>query len=398
MELTRILILDTSPIRRGAQVFAQELALSLKSKGYEVRRVYLFFADQSMSVSLEENDKVLPFSEISSFEKFPTFQLRILRKLKSEIESFKPQIILCNGSKTLKYGAWLKVFGLTRKSKVVGRFIDDAVFWNGKGVKKWAYSYWLSQLDGMVSVSQASSDSIIQHYNFQKPNTVIHRVFDPKKFENAPCREEARKLLGIVEQDEVLLFLGNLTSQKRPDRFIEIVSHLSKSRPNLKALIVGDGPMKKDLEYQVSSIKRHEHESGAHGFEKSNVLHLASCVFFAGYQQDVAPYLAASDLLILTSDTEGLPGVVLEAAHFAVPTVSTEVGGIKECLIDGETGILIPDRSVSGFCDKINFLLDQPETRKSTGSKAKTFVAQNFRMDQVAEQYLDFFRSLLSPL
>src|SRR5690606_29417744 len=70
----------------------------------------------------------------------------------------------------------------------------------------------------------------------------------------------------------------------------------------------------------------------------SNFQPPTSNLFFHGYQQDVSPYLAAADILVLTSDTEGLPGVVLEAAHFSVPTVASEVGGIKECLINGKTG------------------------------------------------------------
>ncbi|WP_111672201.1 glycosyltransferase family 4 protein [Algoriphagus litoralis] len=392
----RILILDTSPIRRGAQIFAEELAESLILKGCQVKRLYLFLPKESVTVSLQTTDSVLPFSERSLLEKFPTFQSGIIVELKKEIDSFKPQIILCNGSKTLKYGAWLRIFGMANKAKLIARFIDDALFWNKGGIKKWAYFNWIERFDGLIAVSKKSLDSVISHYKFQKPATFIHRVFDPKKFANAPSREEARKLLGIAEQDEVLLFLGNLTSQKRPNRFIEIVSQLSQSRPNLKALIVGDGPMKKDLEYQVSSLKRRENESGAHGFEKSNVLYLMSCIFFAGYQQDVSPYLASADLLILTSDTEGLPGVVLEAAHFGVPTVATEVGGIRECLIDGQTGFLIPDRSVVQFCEKINFLLDHPDQRKTMGAKAKAFVADKFQMDKVANQYLDFFRLILS--
>lgn len=408
MDQLRILILDTSPIRRGAQVFAEELAECLVVKGYPVKRIYLFQPVESQLVSLRAQDVVFPFFEDSIYEKFPTFQPCLLLALKREIESFQPQIILCNGSKTLKYGAWLQIFGFANQSKVSGRFIDDAIFWNEKGIKKRAYSYWLSRFDGMVSVSQASAKSMISHYQFQKPSTVIHRVFDPKKFENAPSREEARAQLGISEKEEVLLFLGNLTAQKRPDRFMEIVSRLYVNRPNLKVLIVGDGPMREELENQKARDKKREARSErretriespkdvieGHGSDKSKILDLASFVYFTGYQQDVAPYLAAAELLVLTSDTEGLPGVVLEAAHFGVPCVATEIGGISECLVDGETGMLIPDRSVAGFCEKIIFLLDHPLVRKSMGHKAKTFIAENFQMEKVSKQYLDFFRSI----
>ncbi|MGM0944148.1 MAG: glycosyltransferase family 4 protein [Bacteroidota bacterium] len=396
----RILILDTSPIRRGAQVFGYELAEHLRSLGHKIARVYLFQSNHREILSLSVQDRVLPFREESWLEKIPSIQPGILLDLKREIAEFQPEVILCNGSKTLKYGAWLRILNRAGHAKIIGRFIDDAEFWNPGGLKKWMYSFWINRLDGIVGVSQHSLDSVLNHYSYKKPNRVIHRTFDPQKFDHAPSRKEAREFLGLDEKEEVLLFLGNLTVQKRPDRFLEIVSNLIKTRPNLRALIVGDGLLREVLENQIAKKnqeprdKKQEKESNS---KESGVLNLASCVSFKGYHQDVAPYLAASDLLILTSDTEGLPGVVLEAAHFGVPTVATEVGGIKECLSDGESGFLIPDRSVDAFCKKIIFLLDHPEKRTQMGQNAKTFISQNFKMNQVAKQYLDFFSSLIHP-
>ncbi|GMQ26631.1 hypothetical protein Aoki45_33140 [Algoriphagus sp. oki45] len=396
----RILIIDTSPIRRGAQVFAFELATHLKTLGNEVSRVYLFQFSHHENLPLSVQDRVLPFREESWLEKIPSIQPSLLLDLRREIAEFQPEVILCNGSKTLKYGAWLRILNLARQAKLVGRFIDDAEFWNPGGLKKQVYSFWIGKFDGLIGVSQASLQSVQDHYQFTKPARVIHRAFDSSKFRHAPNRLAARNQLGLEEKEEILLFLGNLTHQKRPDRFMDIVSKLIKTRPNLKALIVGDGPLRENLENQVaiknqeSRDKKQEKESNS---KESIVLNLASYVSFKGYQQDVAPYLAASDLLILTSDTEGLPGVVLEAAYFGVPTVSTEVGGIKECLIDGETGFLVPSKSIEDFCEKIDYLLDHQGLRKTMGAKAKTFISKNFKMDQVANQYLNFFSSLIHP-
>src|SRR5690606_992105 len=156
--------------------------------------------------------------------------------------------------------------------------------------------------------------------------------------------------LGLKDSDELLLFLGNLTSQKRPDRFIQIIQELAKTRPNIRGLLVGDGGMRKELEYQVSGIKYQEKGNEGVGIrtkrqearrekqETSSESHesiVRGFISFEGYQSDVSPFLAAADLLVLTSDTEGLPGVILEAAYFSVPAVATDVGGIRECLVDG---------------------------------------------------------------
>ncbi|MEP0711396.1 glycosyltransferase family 4 protein [Algoriphagus sp.] len=373
----KILFLDTSPIRRGAQVFISELADYLSRSGHETFRVYLYKAEKSASkLPIRSQGLVLNFDSKNLFEKIPTIQPVLLKRLIEGIKEISPDIILLNGSRTLKYGAAAKQF-LPKRIRWVSRIIDNAEFWNAGKFTHWYYkSLVIPQLDASIGVSQASLDSMIRHYNFKKPTTVIYRVFDPRKFKNAPSRQAGRKDLGLDENDEVLLFLGNLTAQKRPDRFLEIIQKLAKTRPQLKALVVGDGDLGVSIKSQISNLQ--------------------SQTFFFGYQQDVSPYLAAADLLILTSDTEGLPGVVLEAAYFEVPTIATEVGGIRECLIDGETGYLIPDRSVDAFCQKINQLFDQPNQRIQLGQNAKKFTSEHFRMDKVAQHYLDFFQQIIN--
>jgi glycosyltransferase involved in cell wall biosynthesis len=393
----RILFLDTSSIRRGAQVFIAELADALQEHGLETIRMYLYKVESgATTVPIRKQDKVLGFDSSSFLEKVPTLQPALLRQLATEINSMKPDIVLLNGSRTLKYGAALKRL-YPIKAKFLSRIIDNAEFWNTGKFTHWYYkNLVIPQVDASIGVSQASLASMIRHYDFKKPTAVIHRVFDPNKFKNAPSREAARRDLGLEEADEVLLFLGNLTAQKRPDRFIDIIQKLAQTRPNLKALIVGDGPLRQELEKQVVSPDSYRDESQESKEKTSDIRHLTPYILFTGYQQEVSPFLAAADILVLTSDTEGLPGVVLEAAHFGVSTVATEVGGIKECLIDGETGFLIPDRSVAAFSTRLDTLLADPSLRAQLGMNAKKFTTQHFQMDKVAQQYLDFFRQILN--
>ncbi|MDG1277533.1 MAG: glycosyltransferase family 4 protein [Algoriphagus sp.] len=405
----KILFLDTSPIRRGAQVFITELADYLSGYGYETFRVYLYKVGKPASkLPIRSQDLELNFDSKNLLEKIPTIQPFLLMRLIKEIKGISPDVVLLNGSRTLKYGAAAKQF-LPKKIRWVSRIIDNAEFWNSGKFTHWYYkNLIIPQVDATIGVSKASLNSMISHYDFKKPSQVIHRAFDPEKFKNAPNKEAARRDLGLEEEDEVLLFLGNLTAQKRPDRFIEVVQKLSQTRPNLKALIVGDGPLRAELERHAATIKSQEvtdetsatrlsdagHPTPDICHQTSDIGHPTSNILFAGYQQDVSPYLAAADLLILNSDTEGLPGVVLEAGFFGVPTVATEVGGIRECLIDGESGILIPDRSIEGFVSAIDKLLSNPAELQAMGGKSRELVLKNFRMEEVAEKYMSFFRAL----
>ncbi len=369
----RILFLDTYPIRRGAQVFVSELSEELDVMGHQVKKVYLYKPEpNAVMVNLLENDVVLGGNPSHLFEKIPSFHPELLRQFMQEVREFNPDVILFNGSRTLKYAAIAKLF-LGTKIKWITRVIDNAEYWNTGFITKLYYKYWvIPTFDASVGVSLASRDSMVRHYDFKKPTRVIHRAFNMDKFQNSLTKEEARKSLHLTAQDEVVLFLGNITAQKRPDKFFEIVQELKKTRPNIKALVVGNGT---DLPKYVDLMKQND-----------------SYIFHMGYQKEVASYLVSSDLLLLPSDTEGLPGVVLEAGYFGVPTVATDVGGIRECLIDNETGCIVPDKSIEGFVSKINYLLDNPSKRIEMGQKSKKIVLENFNLKTITKSYIDFFQ------
>ena len=368
----RILFLDTYPIRRGAQVFVSELSEELFTMEHEVKKVYLYKPEpNAVMVTLLKNDVVLGGNPSHFFEKIPSFHPKLVRQFIQEVQGFNPDVILFNGSRTLKYAAIAKFF-LNLKIKLITRVIDNAEYWNTGFITKLYYKYWvIPTFDASVGVSLASRNSMVRYYDFKKPTRVIHRAFNMDKFQNTLTKEEARKSLHLKAQDEVLLFLGNITAQKRPDKFFEIVQKLKKTRPNIKALVVGNG----------TDLPKYEY------FMKQN----DSYIFHMGYQKEVAPYLVASDLLLLPSDTEGLPGVVLEAGYFGVPTVGTDVGGIRECLIDNETGCIVTDKSIDGFVSKINYLLDNPDKRIEMGQKSKKLVLENFNLKTITNSYIDFF-------
>lgn len=367
----RILFLDTYPVRRGAQVFISDLAQSITDREHECMILYLY-SEVGIGTRLYTsiNSLCLEGNPSNFQEKIPSFQFKLLFRALTQIKKFNPDVILLNGSRTLKYGAILK--RLTGSNfKWVYRVIDDATYWNSQKLSKLIYKYWVTTaFDGAVAVSQSSQNAMMKQYSFSRPSTVIHRVFDPKKFLGKNTREEARQILGISPKDETLLFVGNITRQKRLDRFIEICLKVKETRPNLKALIVGDGPEK----YKFNAF-----------FELNDWL------LFMGYQADVSLYYAASDLLILSSDTEGLPGVVLEAAYFKIPCVSARVGGVEECIVNNKTGYLENKNNINGFVEKVNFLLDNPEIRKEFGNQANHLLKNKFDLQKATNEYLIFF-------
>ena len=369
------MFLDTRPVRRGAQVFLHDLSKEIIRKGHQVKKVYLYAEEGEGKLHLNQEDVELNGNDSHLFEKFPTINPFLFLKLRREVKKYQPDIILLNGSRTLKYGAILKKLS-GRKLKLVYRIIDSVSFWNPHAYKQLYYRQLvMPMIDAAVGVSKASLTDVQKLHSFTKPAKVIHRAISTDDFEKILSRVELRKKFKLEEKDKVVLFLGNLTPQKRPDRYLQVIEKLKSKNPHLKSWIVGDGILRQENERMVQD------------------LNLSETVTFWGYQQKVGEYIAASDILLLSSDTEGLPGVVLEAGYFGVPTVSTDVGGIREALEDGVSGY-ITNKNVDDLVEKAHLLLQDENLRIRFGEIAKSKVMNDFNLIKATEQYLDFFKTI----
>jgi glycosyltransferase involved in cell wall biosynthesis len=128
--------------------------------------------------------------------------------------------------------------------------------------------------------------------------------------------------------------------------------------------------------------------------KKSAELGLTDNIQFCGYQKEVNRFITASDILILSSDTEGLPGVVLECGYLGVPTVSGNVGGIKECVETGVTGFVIENKEPENYVEKVLLLLQNENTRMTMGEKQREKVRTGFTMEKVIHKYISFFEQI----
>ena len=372
----RVLFLDTRPIRRGAQVFVHELKSRFKEDGIAVKRVFLYKETTYEQLILDETDIILPFNDNNIFEKFPTVHPRIIIGLSKEIKAFSPDIILCNGSRTLKYAALVKRLYPSIKSKWIYRVIDSSVYWNRKSITKLYYKHLvIPAMDAAVGVSQKSLDEMIQHYSFNKPSVSIPRAVDIDYFANYIPDEDARQKIGIPEDAFVLLFLGNFTKQKRPDRFIDIINSVKESIPNVYGLMVGDGPLRSAVNDQISSL-----------FLENSI----TCV---GYKKDVRPWISISNVLLLTSDTEGMPGVVLEAAAMKKITISTDVGGVREFIKHEENGYVITNKNLKEFEKYLIQLVINQNIHVRLSDSCFRRVALNFNFLSIKNGYHDFFQT-----
>jgi len=112
----------------------------------------------------------------------------------------------------------------------------------------------------------------------------------------------------------------------------------------------------------------------------------------------VKHYIAQSDVIIVPSLTEGLPNVAMEAAAIGRPVIGSEVGGIPEIVINGETGFLFQADNVKELCDLIKFYIKNPEQMQTHGLNARKHVVKNFNSKSFTENYMKLYKNFKSKI
>lgn len=156
-------------------------------------------------------------------------------------------------------------------------------------------------------------------------------------------RETARIELNIDPRTELVVFIGRFVPLKGLRELFEAAAALSKSRPHLQIVCIGEGPMDRDLRSRAA-------QADLHGRIK----------FVAGANpHEIARWLAASNVSCLPSHSEGCPNVVIEALSCGRPVVASNVGGVPE-LVNSRCGILVPSADVKKLAQGLAQALDRP--------------------------------------
>lgn len=219
-------------------------------------------------------------------------------------------------------------------------------------------------IDRIIAVSDAASKSYQEQTGIAaKRFQTIYNGIDLERFGRVEDKNALRQELGLPTDGILITMVGVL----RPGKGQEVAIAAAKNLQGIHLLLVGDGkpPQRANL------------EALAQGFENS--------IHFLGQRMDVPQILKASDILILPSDQEALPTVLIEAGASALPSVATRVGGIPEVIVDGETGILIPPQNPAALTESIQKLLSDPQQIKTMGENAYQHVHQHFTLAGQAE-------------
>jgi glycosyltransferase involved in cell wall biosynthesis len=194
-------------------------------------------------------------------------------------------------------------------------------------------------------------------------------------------RRPVRESLGIAANDCVVGIVAHVLPHKGFGDLIQALGLIVQRISRVRCLVVGEAPRQKYL---------------GQLFDLADRLGVRDRLIFVGGQEDVAPFLGAMDVFVLPSLTEGLPLTILEAMAIGKPVVGTDVGGISEAVLHGETGLVVPPRDPRKLAEAVIGLLDDPASARTMGEAGRRRVETVFTMDDEAAQTVRVYRRIVS--
>ncbi len=232
-------------------------------------------------------------------------------------------------------------------------------------------------VDHYVAVSESVKRYIIDKSRISDEKISV--IYNGVNFKNQddPHEQNVKIPFKVENEDRLLMTVGRLHVQKGHCYLIKAISKVQKEFPKVKLLVIGKGEEENNLKKLVKTLD------------------LTDKIVFIGLSSDIEKILAIAELFLLPSLWEGLPNALLEAMAAGKPVLATEVGGIPELVVRGETGILIPPRDSDVLATAIIDLLRNKLKAKDMGEAGRTRAEEHFSIQKMIEKTGSLYQKLL---
>jgi glycosyltransferase involved in cell wall biosynthesis len=366
----RVLHVVASAERRGAELFAADLIPVLNQAGVSQRVVAL---RQGTAPSVEYGGPTAVLR--SRRRRLPgvRFDRQIGRQLRAIVNEWKPDVIQVHGGEALKH----VVLSQRNGTPVVYRRIGSAPRPMTRGMSRIVHGQLMRRASHVVAVAEALKHEAIEFFAVPEDKvTVIPNAVDPGRLRPQVSRPAVREALGIPSGASVVLSLGALTWEKDPLAHLDVSKLVLADRLDAMHLFVGDGPLRPALERAVR-------ERG-----------LGGRVLVLGSRRDVPDLLAATDVMLLASRVEGLPGCLIEAGMAGIPVVAYALAGVPEVVVDGVTGHLVSPGDIRALARAVVRLLGDEDARKEMPVVARERCLRLFDIRTVSPRYVELYEEV----
>lgn len=305
------------------------------------------------------------------FERFPLKKqnIKAYKQLKNIIEENKYEIIHCH---TPVGGVLTRLAARKARKKYNTKVIYTAHgfhFYKGAPLLNWIIYYPIEKIcakwtDCLITITNEDDEFAKKHLNAGKIEHVNGVGINTERLKKELTQEEKinfRKKLEIREDDTVFSYIAELNANKNQILLIKTIEELKKERPNIKLLLIGDGPLKSQYQEYIKD-KNLENE-----------------VKLLGKRQDINELLSITDIYLASSKREGLPVNVMEAMYKGLPIIATDNRGHRELMEDWQNGFII--KSQKELIDRIKSI-EISNSRKMNNEK----VIKKYLLNEVTQQ------------
>jgi len=302
--------------------------------------------------------------------------LQVFLALRRKIKSFDPHIIHTHTAKAGFLGR-LASLTISKKYFLVHTFHGHLLHGYFGSCKTklviLAERVMSNYTDALISVGSRVMEELLA-VNIGSSEKFL--VFGPGlQLKRLPPKKLAMEELNIPNEKYIVSWIGRAVKIKAPERVLEIALECKLRGLEVHFTFSGDGPLLTDL--------------------KSKAIELELPIQFLGWQSDIERILSSSDLVILTSENEGMPVALIQAQMAGIPVLTTDVGSASEVLVNEKSGFCI-DYSAKDFVDKIETLIKNPQMQKAFSEAGKKNAIEKFSRSRLVSDHANLYRRLIS--
>jgi glycosyltransferase involved in cell wall biosynthesis len=364
--MTRVIFVTGSLSYGGAERHAVALMNRLAERGHECHAVYIKNVDDQV-----DRLRLGGRGTVRCLKAARYFDLRALADFAAHISRLSPSVVVAANPYALLYSRLaLRRAGVRAPLAVTFHttLLADAKQW----LQMLYYRPFFWAADCLVFICEAQRRHWLRRGVFSRRNELIYNGVDTDEFKETFSPEERRSLrsaLGFSEADFVVGISALLRPEKNHVQLVDAVAALRKMGSPVRALMIGDGATRPKIE------------------ARARALDVEGDIVITGLKEDVRPYVAACDAMVLCSDAvETFSLAALEAMALGRPVIHSDIGGAAEMIRPGENGFLFPVGDTEALIDRLRLLLDRAD-RERMGRKAREMVEARFSERGMVDRY-----------
>lgn len=325
---------------------------------------------------------------IPELKRDPNFlsDIKAFKKIKAIIKEFNPDIVHTHAAKA---GALGRKAAYDCKVPIIVHTYHGHIFHSYFGKFKTELFRRIEKklgekTTGIIAISDRQKEELSSIYNIvdNKKIEVIPLGFDLNPFQAdlEKKRRITREKYNLADDQIAVAIIGRLAPIKNHDLFLEAIELVyNRSHKKIVFFIVGDGETKLKIENRIYSLKsKYEID-----------------IRMTSWVKDIKTFNAGMDIICLTSNNEGTPVSLIEAQACNIPVVTTDVGGVRDIIIENETGYIVDKNNAPLFAEKLLLLIENKKKLEKMSQNGWSFVRDKFHYARLVNDMENYYEKLI---